>query len=176
MNIRKMKKNKGFTLIEILIVIGIIAILATIVIIAINPAKQFAQARNTQRTAGVTAILNAVGQRIADNKGVFEGDYNYNTATPPVPTEFCDAIPNSTTPIGTGNGTSGLNDPAGGSGNLGCLTPTYIPTLPTEPLGAGETQYTIVQDTLGRITVCAPEATQEAAIPDAATNPICITR
>ncbi len=69
---KKLKKS-GFTLIEILVVIGIIAILASIVIIAINPSKQFAQARNTQRQSGVNAILNAIGQRIADNKGVFAG-------------------------------------------------------------------------------------------------------
>jgi type IV pilus assembly protein PilA len=66
-----MKNNKqsGFTLIEILVVIGLIAILAAIVIIAINPARQFAQARDTQRRSDVNAILNAVGQYIADNKG-----------------------------------------------------------------------------------------------------------
>src|SRR3989344_1242012 len=43
--IQHYKNNAGFTLIEILVVIGIIAILATIVIVAINPARQFAQAR-----------------------------------------------------------------------------------------------------------------------------------
>ena len=64
-----MKKNKGFTLIEILVVIGIIAILAAVVLIAINPARQFAQARDSQRVSAVNTILNAVGQYIADNKG-----------------------------------------------------------------------------------------------------------
>lgn len=64
-----MRKQQGFTLIEILIVIGIIALLAGIVLVAINPARQFAQARNTQRTAHVNAILNAIGQYSVDNFG-----------------------------------------------------------------------------------------------------------
>lgn len=64
------KKGNGFTLIEILVVIGLIAILAAIVLIAINPARQFAQARDTQRTNDVSAISNAIGQYIADHKGI----------------------------------------------------------------------------------------------------------
>jgi len=165
MNLRKISKNnKGFTLIEILVVIGIIAILAAIVIIAINPAKQFAQARNTQRTANVNAILNAVGQRIADNKGIFEGSFDSDT-------EHCDEIPTTATDIATANGTSATGD---ASGNLGCLIPTYIPALPLEPLGVGVDEYTIETLNTGRIQVCAPEALNETAIPDPVA--ICVVR
>ena len=62
-------KIKGFTLIEVLIVIAIVAVLAAIVIVAVNPAKQFAQARNTERRAEVKAILDAVWQYAVDNNG-----------------------------------------------------------------------------------------------------------
>src|SRR6266568_5100802 len=62
--------QKGFTLIELLVVIGILAILLAIVLIAINPAKQFGQANDTKRASDVNAILNSVNQFMADNKGV----------------------------------------------------------------------------------------------------------
>jgi len=43
------KNKKGFTLVEVLIVIGIIAILASLVALAINPTRRFAQANDTER-------------------------------------------------------------------------------------------------------------------------------
>lgn len=149
----------GFTLIEILVVIGIIAILAVIVLIAINPGRQFAQSRNTQRTSNVNAILNAIGQRMADNKGVFSGASGCASA---IPTSGVETIT-------VGVSGSGLFD-------LSCLVPTYITAIPFDPStgNASTTDYTIQADSNGRITVCAPKAANETTISGAA--PICITR
>jgi len=134
------KSSRGFTLIEILLVIGLIAILAAIVIIAINPARQFAQARNTQRSANVNAILNAVHQNVVDNKGIW-------TCTTSLPT--------TATTIESG---------AGGD-ICECIVPTYIAEMPYDPAtgtytdcDSYDTAYEIVQNTSGRITVSAPEA------------------
>lgn len=62
--------TKGFTLIEILLVIGIIAVLATVVIVALDPAKRFKDARDSRRFSDMQSILSAVQQYIVDNKGV----------------------------------------------------------------------------------------------------------
>lgn len=52
--------KKGFTLIELLIVIGILAVLATAAILVLNPARLFAEARDSQRISDFTALKNAM--------------------------------------------------------------------------------------------------------------------
>lgn len=136
-----LRNSKGFTLIEILVVIGIIAILATIVLIAINPARQFRQARDTQRTSNINAILNAVGQYIADNKGNLPVDIDADTATKQL-----------------------ISDGAVADADIcDALVPKYIPALPFDPSAttvdctavAYNSKYKINKDANGRISIYA---------------------
>lgn len=73
-----MKKVKAFTLLEILLVVAAIAILAGVVIVAINPGKQLAQVRNTARRSDVSTILNAIYQYSLDNDGLFPANIDAN--------------------------------------------------------------------------------------------------
>lgn len=143
-----MKKNrkwvgawaKGFTLIEILLVLGIIAILAGIVLVAVNPSRQFKQARDSQRVSNVNAILNAIGQNIADNRGVFTCA-GVATVLPASPGEVMRS--------------------SGGFDIRPCLVPVYLAELPHDPSvesaqGAYNTGYTVSRDeTTDRITISA---------------------
>lgn len=53
--------KKGFTLLELLIVIGILAILATTVTVVLNPAELLRQARDSQRLGDLRSVHAALG-------------------------------------------------------------------------------------------------------------------
>lgn len=139
------RNAKGFTLLEILLVVAAIAILAGIVIIAINPSKQLGDTRNAQRSADVTTILNAVYQYSLDNNGSLPASI---TTT-------------STAICATGGTCTGLID-------LSVLTASgkYVVAIPRDPQTptGNSTNYFINKDVNGRVVVSAPAAENSKVI------------
>lgn len=52
--------KKGFTLVELLVVIAVIGVLAAVVLVSINPAKKLGQARDAQRKSGIQQLSTAL--------------------------------------------------------------------------------------------------------------------
>jgi type IV pilus assembly protein PilA len=117
MYLPKQNFKRAFTLIELLVVIGILAILLAIVLVAINPARQFSQANNTQRSSNVNSILNAVHQYAADNNGTSPAGINTTVKTILAP------VTDATIQVDL----------------CAALVPTYIADLPLDPTDGTET-------------------------------------
>ncbi len=84
--------KKAFTLLEILLVVAAIAILAGIVIVAINPGKQLAQVRNAARKSDLSTILNAIYQYSLDNDGLFPNNIDTNLRMLGTANSGCDVV------------------------------------------------------------------------------------
>lgn len=159
LSLRNIKKQTeaGFTLLEVLLVVAIIAILAGIVIIAINPGKNLGDTRNSQRSADVNTIMNGTYQYILDNNGNLPavGARAGAVAISTTATEIC-----TTTAVSC----TGLVD-------LAVLTTSgkYLVAIPADPqcptgCNANGTGYKIAKDANGRLIVNAPNAEQGKTI------------
>lgn len=134
------------TMIEIVVAMALAAIIFAGSIVALNPAGQLASARNSQRTAHVQTLVNAIRANIVDYR---TGKFTCNAGD----------IPSSTKKMATGAGNFDIAP---------CLVPTYILAMPFDPKATGahytsntdyDTGYFVVKSTsTGQVTVSAPSA------------------
>jgi prepilin-type N-terminal cleavage/methylation domain len=140
--------RNGFTLMELLMVVGIIGVMATVLVVVMKPGTQLAKARDVRRQTDLIAILGTVYQYTADHSGDLP-DTDGNPATSNFPTAAkC---------IGTDLACFNLSG-AGVTGDT--IVPVYMGAIPWDPKTgtAANTGYTIYVDTNGRFYASAPGA------------------
>lgn len=140
-----MSNKKGFTLIELLVVVAILAILATVVFVALNPVKRFADARNARRFVDVDSILTAIHEYAIDNNGVLPAGIGLSEQQ-------------------LGTCASGGGTPCTGAAaaclNIGTTLAAYLKSIPVDPNGgtAVATNYSVLKDANNIVTVKACNA------------------
>lgn len=148
---KRNSKNAGFTLVELIIVIAIIAILAGAIFVAIDPARRLNETRNARRASDIATILDAVKKYQADNQGIHydeiddldEDDY-YAIGTDGQSCDGCSIVGGITECV-----------------DLEDMGENYLAILPHDPLEGNEnnTQYYLLKGSNGAITIgsCAAE-------------------
>jgi len=132
--------KKGFTLIELIIVIGILAVLATTVVLVLNPAQILAQARDSQRISDLSSVKSAIGLYLATATSTAVGATSAGTASTTCwfgasCNTACSGINTSTAIDGSGWVDVDLRGTTGGSS---------LSALPLDPSQTATYQYTYI--------------------------------
>jgi prepilin-type N-terminal cleavage/methylation domain-containing protein len=134
--------KRGFTLVELLVVIGILAILTAAVVVVLNPSELLKQSRDAQRLSDFDALRSAISLYLstASNPsfGATSTAYAMVAGTPAchgmTTTGTCTT--NSSTAV-TGGGWVPIN--FGELTNVGLSSP--LAALPTDPTNSGNYYY-----------------------------------
>jgi len=144
---RKLINPRGFTLIELIVLMVVIVITALIVFVIINPSRRIHAANNATRASHVNLILSAYQNYVAVHKGA------HVTST----------VAGVTYMIGAGRG-AGICAATSTSAKvvLTGLVDKYLPVVPFDPVSgnSNETGYYYYKAPKGRVTIgaCDPES------------------
>ena len=132
----------------ILFILVIFGLLASVVLVAINPVGMVHKANDTQRRSDVGEIIIAVNHYVTDHKGQLPPGLSSVGSVP----EIIDS---------TGKGAEFCN----------ALVPAYLSKLPVDPKGgvyvdcnSYDTKYQVLVSPSGQITISAPNAELSAPI------------
>ena len=134
--------QKAFTLIELLLVVAVIATLAVIIFLSLNPAQRIKDAKDARRTTDVDQILSAIHEYVIDTKGTFpvsspQAEVQLGTAT-----------------SGCGIVTGGCNALSTACTDLSVKLVKYLDVMPIDPTGTQYvTKYTVIVDANNIVTV-----------------------
>lgn len=125
-----MRSARGFTLVELLIVVALIGILAGIALTVLNPVFFHKKARDARRIEDLTILYKAITIALSDGEVYL---------TPTDACTACDSASGSAEANGTGwvvytipTGKTGLSN--------------YVPYLPRDPVNNGQNVYTYASD------------------------------
>ena len=162
------KIKKGFTLIEILLVVAILAILLVVVFAALNPAQRLSDTRDARRWNDVNNLLTAVHECIVDagSSGAMANCVGTYVAGEPYEIVF-DPSGAPVTPAAACDDTC-----TGVTSDTHCLDwsstlSSYMASMPEDPSGTsddGHTEYLVNTDANGLVTLTACEGEGTAAI------------
>lgn len=150
----KFNFKSGFTLIELIIVIAVIALLAAATFVAINPAKRVGDAQDAQRWQDATAIADAFQAYLADNRGTEPTSTSPATGLPRT-FMISSTTPGSSVPSNC-EASLAANGTAGRYINLMSLVAAgYIGQIPQNPsyTSTNSSGYYLMREASGRLIV-----------------------